>query len=119
MRNLGPLVPTADLRKVRPAAKTVDPFYLTDEYRAWRSGVIRRAGGRCQWVDHGIRCEKSEGTGDRMFADHVRERKDDYLSAFDPFNGMCLCGSHHSLKTAHERAKRNGAALPGRTFKSF
>jgi len=43
-----------------------------------------------------------------MFADHIMERKDGGL-ALGPANGQCLCGQHHSLKTAYGNAKRQAA----------
>ena len=42
----------------------------------------------------------------RMFADHKKERQDAPDAELDPANGWCLCGAHHSLKTAQEREKR-------------
>jgi 5-methylcytosine-specific restriction protein A len=78
--------------------KITDPHYLTAEHRAWRDEVLRRAGGRCQWPG----CGSSSG---RMFADHIRERKDGG-DPLDPANGQCLCARHHNLKTAQERARR-------------
>ena len=32
---------------------------------------------------------------------------------WDPGNGMCLCGAHHTLKTARERARRMGLSAQG------
>jgi hypothetical protein len=45
-----------------------------------------------------------------MFADHIVELKDGG-AAFDVANGQCLCGSHHTLKTNAERARRMGANM--------
>ncbi|SDC07197.1 hypothetical protein SAMN05216337_1001183 [Bradyrhizobium brasilense] len=104
----GPLVPRSSGFTVRPEPKTVDPHYLTDEHRAWREQVIRNANGRCQWVENGQRCTKA-APRHRMFADHVKERCDGG-APFDPANGQCLCGRHHSLKTAMARRNR---AYPG------
>lgn len=109
---LAPRLATADLRTARPAEKTADPHYLTPEHRAWRAIVIGRAGGRCEEVDAlGHRCEASEANGDRMFADHVVELKDGG-APFDPANGKCRCGRHHTLKTNVERERRHAAAAP-------
>lgn len=104
---LRPLVKTLDTRTVPVEPKRADPFYLTPEYRAWRDAVIRRAGRRCEAVDAGVRCHKAEPQH-RLFADHVRERRDGG-ALYDIANGKCLCGRHHSLKTAGERAKRMAA----------
>jgi hypothetical protein len=96
---LGGRVAVADLRAVKPAPKTADPHYATPEHRAWRAAVIARAGGRCQWPG----CDRAER---RMFADHIREIRDAPALALDPSNGQCLCGKHHTLKTAQARAAR-------------
>ena len=42
----------------------------------------------------------------RMLADHKKERQDAPDAELDPANGWCLCGAHHSLKTAREREKK-------------
>lgn len=104
IRTLAPLVPRSSGFTVRPEPKAVDPYYLTDEHRAWREQVIRNANDRCQWIENGVRCSKA-APKHRMFADHVRERRDGG-APFDPANGQCLCGRHHSLKTAKARAQR-------------
>jgi hypothetical protein len=92
------MLPRADVRCARPPEKTADPWYWTPEHRAWREFVIARAGGVCERPG----CGRREP---RMFADHVVELKDGG-AALDPANGECLCGSHHSLKTAAARAAR-------------
>jgi len=63
-------------QRLAPRPKVSDPYYSTPEHRAWRLAVCRRAGWRCEWIDNGQRCEKSIATGDRMFADHIKERRD-------------------------------------------
>jgi hypothetical protein len=47
-----------------------------------------------------------------MFADHIKERRDGG-DPTDPNNGMCLCGSHHTIKTQRERARRLAAPSGG------
>jgi nitrite reductase/ring-hydroxylating ferredoxin subunit len=93
-------VRTRSCGSVKPAEKRADPIYSTPEFKQWRTVVIRRAGNICQWPG----CTRSER---RMFADHIVEVKDGG-ALFDPANGQCLCGSHHSLKTVAERRKRAG-----------
>jgi 5-methylcytosine-specific restriction enzyme A len=78
----------------------------TSRYRSWRDLVIARAGGRCEWTENGIRCSRCVESGDRIYADHIIERSDGG-AVFDPANGQALCPSHHGLKTARERARRN------------
>jgi len=93
-------------RVVEPAAKGVDAIYKTPAYQAWQRNVIARAGKRCEALDDGRRCSKALPEH-RMFADHKKELQDGG-SAFDPANGQCLCGSHHTIKTMRERARRLG-----------
>jgi 5-methylcytosine-specific restriction enzyme A len=104
MKTLPPAIRPFDARALKPQAKRVDPLYLTHPYREWRAKVIARAGGRCEAVEHGQRCFKAEPRH-RMFADHVRELADGG-APFDLANGQCLCGSHHTAKTAATRARR-------------
>jgi 5-methylcytosine-specific restriction protein A len=98
LRCIGPLVPTIDTRSAKPPPKEADPHYLTPEHRAWRAAVIKRAGGRCEWPG----CGRAES---RMFADHIKELKDGG-APLDLANGQCLCGSHHTTKTARAREAR-------------
>lgn len=100
---LTPRVAEVDIRSAKPPAKQAEAHYLTPEHRAWRAEVIRRAGGKCEWVDDdGTVCGITQP---RMFADHKDERKDGGAD-LDPANGQCLCGRHHSLKTIAARAAR-------------
>jgi 5-methylcytosine-specific restriction enzyme A len=98
LSNLPSRIGTIDQRSAKPPDKTVDAIYVSPEYRAWRDEVITRAGGRCEWAG----CGRAER---RMFADHKRELKD-AGAVLDPANGQCLCGSHHTMKTAAARAAR-------------
>jgi 5-methylcytosine-specific restriction protein A len=104
LRNLRPRLPVLDLRTARPAVKRAERELLTGDHRAWREAVLQRAGYRCEWVERGVRCERTSSTH-RMFADHVVERQDGG-AALDVTNGRCLCARHHGLKTFRERAKR-------------
>ena len=102
-----PLVPKGDGRTVKPEPKQADPFYHSAGHEAFRYAVLSRAGCRCEWVEGGKRCERA-APQHRLFADHVKERRDGG-DPYDPNNGMCLCGSHHTIKTARERARRMAA----------
>jgi hypothetical protein len=103
---LAPRIARLDLRTAPPAAKRADAELLTPEHRAWRAIVLARAGHQCEWIkDDGLRCQRSEATGDRMFADHIVERSDGG-APLDPANGQCLCGHHHKLKTDATRRAR-------------
>ena len=106
LNTLGARVTTLDTRTVKPQPKQTDPHYLSPEHRVWRQTVCDRAGWRCEWIDEsGQRCAKA-APQHRMFADHKKERQDAPDAELDPTNGWCLCGAHHSLKTAREREKR-------------
>ena len=91
-------------RRVLAPAKVANDIYHTPEYRAWRETVIGRAGARCEAIDNGKRCWKASPRH-RMFADHKVELRDGG-ERFDPANGECLCGAHHTAKTAAARAER-------------
>jgi 5-methylcytosine-specific restriction enzyme A len=104
LRSLPPLVRISNTSTTPLAPKFSDERYTTPDYRAWRSLVVRRAGGRCEAVEQGYRCTKAS-PDHRMFADHIIELKDGG-SAFDPNNGQCLCSSHHVRKTIAARSKR-------------
>lgn len=104
LATLRPALGRFDGRRVQSPPKVVEAFYQTVEYREWREAVIARAGRRCEAVENGGRCWKAEPRH-RMFADHIVERKDGG-APFDPGNGQCLCGAHHSLKTAEAKAAR-------------
>jgi 5-methylcytosine-specific restriction protein A len=104
---IGSRVGTIETRRVLPPPKVAAPIYSAPEYQEWRGAVIARAGGRCEAVEHGRRCWKSAPRC-RMFADHVIEVSDGG-ARFDPENGQCLCGSHHTAKTAQARAERHAS----------
>lgn len=102
-KTIRPSIRSIDMRAARPMEKRADPELLTPEHRAWRDEVLRRAGHRCEAVQDGHRCTVASPS--RLFADHIRERKDGG-SPLDVRNGQCLCGRHHTLKTAMVRAER-------------
>lgn len=101
---MGSMVPKGDGRTVAPPPKQVDPHYQTDAHRQWRETVIARAGRRCERIENGIRCTRAEPQH-RMFANHKVELRDNG-DPFDPNNGECLCGSHHTKWTMQQRARR-------------
>lgn len=110
IKMLKPLVPRGDGRTVIPPTRvsqgTSDPVYNDERYKVWRKAVVANAGARCEAIDNGFRCTK-RAPESRLFADHIVELRDGGLP-FDPANGQCLCGRHHSLKTAKARAERAG-----------
>ena len=98
IKALAPRLAALDARTAKPAQPITKPIYLSAEHRAWRAAVLNKAGHRCQYPG----CGRS---GIRLFADHIVELSDGGAPS-DPANGQALCGSHHTLKTAAERAKR-------------
>ena len=120
LRTLAPRVRTVDTRTTRLLPPS-DPIYNSREYRSWRAMVIAQAGGRCEALVNGYRCTKATPHS-RVFADHIVELKDGG-SLTDPNNGMCLCFSHHQIKTVQARKVRLSRTVEmvkpvggGRTF---
>jgi hypothetical protein len=101
LKALAPRLQVLDTRRVRPSPKRADPELLTPEHRAWRLIVIDRAGGRCEWVENGIRCNSDRN----VVADHIIERADGGAH-YDPANGQCLCTSHNTKKGLLARQAR-------------
>lgn len=93
---LAPRLKILDTRTARPAPKRADAELLTAAHRGWADEVKKRAG---------FRCEDCGATGVKLYADHVKERRDGG-APLDPTNGRCRCGSCHGRKTARERAAR-------------
>jgi len=107
LRSLPTLVHTLDTRTTKLPPKVMDEAYTTTQFRAWRSMVVARAGGRCEAIDHGHRCSKAMPEH-RMYADHIIELRDGG-SLLDVSNGQCLCASHHQIKTVAARTRRHRA----------
>lgn len=91
LHTLRPVLPIVDTRVARLPIKRADPELLGVAHCNWREAVVARAGRRCEWRDHGVRCEMAAPIH-RLFADHITERKDSG-AALDPMNGQCLCAS--------------------------
>lgn len=105
LRSLPTMVRTINTATVPLPPKVKDEVYTTPQYRAWRAAVVHRAGYRCEAVDkYGLRCT-NEQPHHRLFADHIKELKDNG-SLLDINNGQCLCSSHHQLKTIAARTRR-------------
>jgi 5-methylcytosine-specific restriction endonuclease McrA len=92
---LKPGIPVLNGRSVQLPPKQVNPHYNTEQHQLWSRQVKERA----RWT-----CEKCGRTGDRLFADHIKEIRDG--GTWDLSNGQALCGSCHTGKTMVERAKR-------------
>ena len=88
--------------RIRPPAKTANPFYLSPVWRRLVARIITQRGRRCEKCG---RFRDENGAPIRIFGDHISEVKDGG-PVFDPKNVMLLCGSCHTTKTNSERAKR-------------
>ena len=100
---LRPRIGMVDLQTATLPSKVAEPFYSSAEWIALRDRVRREANGRCQAQG----CGRAER---RMYVDHIVELKDGG-APLDRSNVWLLCGSHHTAKTASERARRT--ARPG------
>ncbi|MFO1158449.1 MAG: HNH endonuclease signature motif containing protein [Reyranellaceae bacterium] len=104
LQSLRPRVAEINISNAKTPPKVADTFYSSAAWIALRDLVRREAGGRCQVPG----C----GRADRWtIVDHIVELKDGG-APLDRSNLILLCRSHHSLKTAAERAKRT-ARRPG------
>ena len=101
LRTLRPRIAAA-LSRVRPPKKTVDPVYLTIEWRSLVAELIRRRGRRCERCG---RTHDQQGKPVRIFGDHIKELKDGG-PLLDGNNIELLCGSCHKIKSNAERSKR-------------
>src|SRR4030088_1681943 len=96
LRTLLPRIGTMNPQTAALPTQVADKFYLSPQWIALRDRVRREAGGRCQVAG----CCRAER---RMFVDHIVELKDGG-APLERSNLWLLCGSHHTLKTASERA---------------
>ncbi len=95
---------TPQVRRIKPMLrspiKTVDPFYVSQEWRALARDMKRQRGYRCE------ACGEDFSTRQRrLIADHIIERKDGGAD-LDPLNIQCLCIGCHNAKTARVRRGR-------------
>jgi 5-methylcytosine-specific restriction protein A len=91
-----PLVPKGDGRPVKPEPKQADPFYFRRATRRFATPCCRVLA----IAANGLRITVAS----LIRRSHQGAR--DGGDAFDPNNGMCLCGSHHTIKTARQRVHR-------------
>jgi 5-methylcytosine-specific restriction protein A len=85
----------------RPPAKYVDPFYLSPAWRSFRPSILRRDGGRCTWVENGVRCARRA-----VVVDHIIARRDGGAD-FDPNNCRSLCRLHDNRRHGEKGGKRD------------
>ncbi|RUM06802.1 HNH endonuclease [Rhizobium chutanense] len=102
LRTISTTLRTVETRTVIPESKKADAFYLSPEWRALMSEIIRQRGRVCE----DPRCDgRTHKRGMRVFGDHIVELKDGG-APLDPNNVMLRCGASHTRKTAAARAKR-------------
>jgi hypothetical protein len=75
--------------------------YSPDRDRAaqqrFRDVLLERAGGRCEWVEHGERCTEAED----LRACHLTPLADG--GGYDPDDGRLLCAEHDRLTDPRAR----------------
>ena len=96
---------TIDTRKVKPPEKVVESFYSSAKWVETRAAILNRDNYTC--VRPGCGRHGGKFGGERMFVDHIVERKDGGAD-FDPENLETLCGGHHTEKTHAARVERHG-----------
>lgn len=89
-------------RRLKPAPKLVDEFYLSSEWRALASRLKRERGYRCEAVGCGADWSTEPG---KLIGDHIVERRDGGAD-LDPANIQILCLDCHNTKTASARRAR-------------
>jgi len=110
LRSIGRKLAPSARRKVQPAPKMAESFYLSPESRALCEELKRERWPRL-FALQGHACEdpecKARHSSDmRIFFDHMLERKDRPDLALVKSNIVGRCGSSHSHETAIERARR-------------
>lgn len=107
---------TVDLRRVKPAEKTADPFYHAADWRElcqflketrWPLLIIRQ-GHCCEDPE----CRADHRIGQRIFFDHIVELRDGG-APLDPDNIIGRCGSSHTRKTLRVRGERMAEVVKG------
>lgn len=96
LKTISTTIRCVESRTVRLPPKTADAFYLSPEWRALMTRLIK---------ERGRRCEECGRTGTRIFGDHKIELKDGG-APLDEHNVLLRCGSCHTKKTASARAVR-------------
>lgn len=106
LKTLGSRISTMDHRRVKPAHKVVESFYVSAAWRNLMDTIIAQRGRICE----DPKCPKPHPPISRIFGDHIIERRDGGAD-LDPNNVQLLCGAAHTRKTMRARAARAGLTL--------
>lgn len=87
--------------RLASAAKKVDPFYESREWREFATTIKAQRGWKCEQC--GLDCIQDKRV---LHADHIVERVDGGAD-FDPLNIRCLCASCHYRKGNRARQARS------------
>jgi hypothetical protein len=79
--------------------RRITPGRTTKQQAAFRQAVLLAAGGCCQAVENGVRCDVTSG----LQAHHLERLADS--RSYDPRKGVALCPHHHWMA---ERVSTNG-----------
>jgi 5-methylcytosine-specific restriction enzyme A len=100
VRSLAPRIRLLEQRTALPPEKTVDPFYISPDWRALMAEIIAERGRRCE----DPQCQRTRPPS-RVFGDHIVELRDGG-APLDKRNVLLRCGSCHTRKTAEARVAR-------------
>ncbi len=70
--------------------KRTTPGRTSTRQAGFRDAVLRHANHQCEWVENGIRCQRS----DHLQAHHLTPLIQ--TLSFDPADGVALCPPHHA-----------------------
>lgn len=84
--------------------------YSNPQHKTFRQQVLKNAGHRCQYVEHGKRCTET-----KVQAHHIKPIRDG--GTYDPWNGLALCQKHHEIAEkaagSHRQRQRPQKEHPG------
>lgn len=94
------------------AAKRVDDFYTSPEWRKARGIVRKRANYKCSRC--GVQCRRHKGeAGPMPHVDHIKPRKTHPDLALELYNLRVLCAPCHSHITHHRTPHRDPVGVDG------
>jgi hypothetical protein len=83
-----------------PPTKRADTFYSSAAWRRFRRDVLERDGGRCTWIEDGVRCSRPAAV-----VDHPLARRDGGAD----FDRECrsLCRLHDNRRHAEKGGRHD------------